>query len=83
MGEKDNNTLNDEELLTKWIEQADSEELCGYCNINEECPHWMRCYGGEPIEPPCASTDTEDIKQLLDTESILEDIHGGKLDVEE
>lgn len=81
MGEKDNNTLNDEELLTKWIEQADKDDLCGYCNINDECPHGMCCYGGEPIEPPCASTDN--IEKLIDTESVLEDIRGGNLYVEE
>lgn len=83
MGEKDNNTLNDEELITKWIKQADGDELCSYCNISEECPHGICCYGGEPVEPPCTSGDAEDIMYLFDTESILEDIHGGNLYVEE
>lgn len=83
MGEKDNNTSNDEKLLTKWIEQADKDDLCGYCNINDECPRGMQCYGGEPIEPPCANDNTEDIMYLFDAESILDDIHGGNLYVEE
>lgn len=73
--------MEDEELLTKWMEENSGEELCNYCNISEECPRTMVCYGGEPIEPPCIGADVEYMKQLLDTESILDDIHGGNIDV--
>ena len=38
------------------IEQMHDEEVaCQYCLYDDECPHGMVCYGGEPIEPVSAS----------------------------
>lgn len=56
--------------IEKWIEDHDIDDYCHYCVDNEECPHGMVCYGGQPIEPAC----TGGLEALLDTESILEDL---------
>lgn len=61
--------------IAHWIEQHDSENYCHYCIHNSDCPHGMVCYGGAPIEPPCC---TYDLTELLDTESILEDLENGE-----
>ena len=48
------------------LEQMENEEvLCDYCNIKDECPHGMVCYGGEPIEPACFYADLTEIIDYL------------------
>lgn len=32
-----------------------NEQQCDFCIFTDECPHGMRCYGGNPIEPPCCN----------------------------
>lgn len=63
--------MSNNERFEKWLSEHDGEEQCHYCIYDDECPHGIRCYGGEPIEPPCAGRDLED---LLDIESILKDL---------
>ncbi|MCB6343709.1 hypothetical protein [Enterocloster lavalensis] len=63
--------MSDNERLEKWLSEHDGEDLCHYCIYDRECPHGIRCYGGAPIEPPCASRELDDI---LDIESILRDL---------
>lgn len=60
-----------EELLKKWIEENGVPEICNYCICDSDCKHNVVCYGGEPIFPPCADGD---IEELLDTDAILADI---------
>lgn len=67
--------MTEQEKIDKWIEEHDSDDYCHYCSLNDECPHGMVCYGGEPIEPACC---TQDLTELLDTESILEEIENGE-----
>ena len=55
----------------KWLEEHDGEDYCQYCIHDDECPHGVKCYGGQPIEPPCCSVD---IKELLDKEALMEDL---------
>lgn len=38
-----------EEICSK----LDNVEHCNFCKYHNDC-HGMSCYGGEPIEPPCA-----------------------------
>lgn len=53
------------------IEQMFDEEVaCEYCLHDDECPHGMACYGGAPIEPPCASGNAE---SFIDYESYCEE----------
>lgn len=42
------------------IDSLDSEELCRYCVHHEYCDDEVKCYGGEPIFPPCADGLSED-----------------------
>lgn len=56
--------MTEQEKIDKWIDEHDGEDCKG-----------MVCYGGAPIEPACCSYD---IEELLDTESILEDIENGE-----
>lgn len=60
--------MTDKEKFEKWLSEHDGEDYCEYCTYNDDCPHGMTCYGGEPIEPPCYNND---IKELLDIEAIL------------
>ena len=32
-----------------------NEQQCQFCIFDDECPHGMRCYGGNPIEPACCN----------------------------
>lgn len=49
------------------IEQMFLEAVaCKYCSLDNECPHGMACYGGEPIEPACNCSNPE---SLIDYES--------------
>ena len=61
----------DKGKIEKWLNDHDGEERCNYCIYDDECPHGIRCYGGAPIEPPCAGRELE---ELLDIESILNDL---------
>lgn len=46
--------------VSEVIEQMFDEEVaCEYCDYDDECPHGMACYGGAPIEPPCAGGNSE------------------------
>lgn len=56
-----------DEVLKQMI---DNEEVCNYCLLDDECPHGMACYGGNPIEPACSGGDYE---SLIDYESYCED----------
>ena len=47
-------------------------ELCGFCLLSDECPHSVACYGGEPVEPPCAGLDAAFIDRNIDVEAIEE-----------
>ncbi len=60
--------------IDNWIEQHDLADYCRYCIYDDDCPHGMVCYGGEPIEPACAG----EIERLLDTETLLEDLINGE-----
>lgn len=60
--------------VDKWIEDHDSSDYCRYCTLDDECPHGMACYGGEPIEPACCGG----LDNLLDTETLLEDLIKGE-----
>ena len=51
-------------------EMLDEEVACEYCLYDDECPHGMACYGGAPIEPPCASGNAE---SFIDYESYCEE----------
>lgn len=61
----------DEQILEEWLGTHDGEDYCKYCPENDDCPHGMACYGGEPIEPTCYGAD---MKELLYTDSIVEDV---------
>lgn len=41
----------------KWKEFVDNDLSCEECPLYQEdmCNGGMKCYGGEPIEPPCCS----------------------------
>ena len=32
-----------------------NEQQCQFCIFDDECPHGMICYGGQPIEPACCN----------------------------
>lgn len=51
-------------------EMLDEEVACEYCLYDDECPRGMACYGGAPIEPPCASGNAE---SFIDYESYCEE----------
>lgn len=63
--------MSDKEKLEKWLSEHDGEDLCHYCIYDDECPHGIRCYGGNPIEPPCCDREQE---EYLDIEAILKDL---------
>lgn len=63
--------MSDKEKLEKWLSEHDGEDLCNYCIYDDECPHGIRCYGGNPIDPPCCGREPE---EYLDIESILKDL---------
>lgn len=46
--------------MTIWKDFAEKED-CDGCPLleSEICPGGFRCYGGEPIEPPCCSFDDD------------------------
>lgn len=60
--------------IDNWVERHDSEDYCRYCIEKNECPHGMACYGGAPIEPPCAGG----LHNLLETDILLEDLIKGE-----
>lgn len=68
--------MDDDKLLNEWLRSHDSSDYCPYCIYNDECPHGMACYGGNPVEPPCAGRD---VAELLDMEALLEDIQNGEV----
>lgn len=72
MSQNELEDYSDEKILDEWIDTHNSEDYCEYCIKNDNCRHCIACYGGEPIEPYCCSV--ADIKELLDTERILDDI---------
>ena len=57
--------------ISEVIEQMFDEEVaCKYCSLDNECPHGMACYGGQPIEPSCVGSNQE---LLIDYESYCEE----------
>ena len=64
--------MTENERLDEWFNTHDGEDYCSYCSYSDECPHGMTCYGGEPIEPPCASGN---LRELLDLDAILDSIN--------
>lgn len=68
---QEDNSQAGKEKFNKWLAEHDEEERCKYCCYDDECPHGVRCYGGNPIEPPCCSREPE---EYLDIEAILEDL---------
>lgn len=63
--------MSNEKKIDKWIAEHYGDDYCKYCIHSDDCPHGMACYGGNPVEPPCCS---QDIKELLDTDTILENM---------
>lgn len=63
--------MSDSEKFEKWLREHDSEDYCKYCIYDDDCPHGMTCYGGDPIEPPCAGND---IRNLLDIDAIIKQL---------
>ena len=59
------------DTIKEIIANLDSEELCRYCNHREYCDGCVKCYGGEPIYPPCADGLDEDD---IDIDLYLEDM---------
>lgn len=60
------------EKIKKWIEEHEGNDYCKYCKCNDECGGSSVRGGPDgPIYPPCADTDVE---ELLDMETLLEDL---------
>ena len=68
---QEDNSSTGKEKFDKWLAENDEEERCKYCCYDDECPHGIRCYGGNPVEPPCCSREPE---EYLDVEAILRDL---------
>ena len=52
----DNKELKQEKSLEEIIDDIyANEQQCQFCIFDDECPHGMRCYGGNPIEPACCN----------------------------
>lgn len=68
---QEDNSQAGKEKFDKWLTEHEGEERCKYCCYDDECPHGVRCYGGNPIEPPCCSREPE---EYLNIEAILEDL---------
>lgn len=73
---QEDTSLGDEEKFNKWIAEHDGEDLCKYCCYGDECPHGIRCYGGNPVEPPCCSREPA---EYLDVEAVLRDLEEEEL----
>ena len=67
-----------ERKIALWLQRHDGEYFCHYCILNNDCPHDIVCYGGNPIEPPCWSLDCEG--KLLNKDKLYEDIKNGEWD---
>ena len=48
----------------EWLEQEDCNTDCPYYQADICKMQGMRCYGGAPIEPPCASASFPDDKEI-------------------
>ncbi len=50
-------------------------EDCNECPLKDEfsCPGGWACYGGEPIEPPCACWTDEELE--MDVEEYIDELH--------
>lgn len=60
-----------QEIINQYVEENGEFDRCPYCRYYSECPQTWKCYGGEPVEPPCAGRGVE---EFLDLEAIVEDI---------
>ncbi len=56
------------EIIEKMFDEKVS---CKYCLHDDECPHGMACYGGEPIEPICANQTNQE--SILDYETYADE----------
>ena len=46
------------EEITKILEHLDYEnKMCSVCQYENDCSRDIRCYGNEPIYPPCYNID--------------------------
>lgn len=68
---QEDNSPTGKEKFDKWLAENDGEERCKYCSYGDECPHGIRCYGGNPVEPPCCSREPA---EYLDVEAVLRDL---------
>lgn len=41
--------------------EIDPDDLCLFCSCREECCVGVKCYGGEPVYPPCSNGDYEEL----------------------
>ncbi len=57
--------------IKKIIDGLDAEDLCRYCVHHDYCEGSVKCYGGEPIYPPCADGLSEND---FDMECYLQDM---------
>lgn len=60
--------------VDKWISEHDGEDYCRYCDYGCETTGVRADGAGNPIYPPCADWDDNDITEHLDTDAILQDI---------
>lgn len=61
-----------DERVRNFIYNDDTGQLCDFCTLSEECPKTVVCYGGPPIEPPCAGMSENFIDSHIDTEAIAD-----------
>jgi hypothetical protein len=64
--------MNKKEKIDKWLNEHSIEDYCNYCKYEDNCPHEVSNFGGEPFYPKCS--DVDNIVEILDTDAILEEI---------
>lgn len=67
---------NQEEEIITMGDVVESGDCSGCPLYNNECPGGWKCYGGEPIEPPCCGWDDDVLAMTPDEyyDSYLEDV---------
>lgn len=55
--------------LIGMLDLLDSDDICDCCIFSSECPKGVVCYGGNPIEPPCAG---EDYERIIDKDLMID-----------
>ena len=66
--------MGDNEKLEKWLSEHDCEDFCQYCDYGCDSPSVVPDGNGNPIFPPFADWDDNDVLEHFDTDSILQDI---------